>query len=211
MSELPKQRWFRLMRQLGLPSNEKTFDQLVACYQQKHRRYHNATHIVSCLTLLDQHYSKAKYPAEVEIALWFHDAIYKTLSSKNEKRSAQWLETFLKAYHCADDRIERCKAYVLATQSHQPTSHYDSKLFLDIDLAILGAEPQRFSEYDQQIYDEYRWVSDSRYWRKRYKILNTFLERETLYFTPSFQEQFEEQAKTNLKNKVKDIKDRHLN
>ena len=71
-------RWTQLMSTLGLPENQDTYTELLETHAEKQHHYHNAAHVEACLTHLD----KVKYlledPAEVELAFWFHDAIYKT-------------------------------------------------------------------------------------------------------------------------------------
>ena len=88
---MDRDRWNRLLTALGIVAGEsECFDALLAAYSEKHRHYHTIKHIDHCLRELDGAKSLAHDPAEVELALWFHDAIYDPHSSKNEERSADW-------------------------------------------------------------------------------------------------------------------------
>lgn len=49
---------------------------LVRSYSEATRHYHTTQHLAECLELFDQVRSHAEHPAEVEVALWCHDAIY---------------------------------------------------------------------------------------------------------------------------------------
>ena len=60
------------------------FDELIKVYSSPARFYHNLTHIEDCLSIFDQTRSLAVHPAEVELAIWFHDAVYDTERSDNE-------------------------------------------------------------------------------------------------------------------------------
>ncbi|MBT9552193.1 MAG: hypothetical protein IV088_15195 [Hydrogenophaga sp.] len=53
----------------------------------------------------------------------------------------------------------------------------DARRLVDIDLAILGADPARFAEYDAQVREEYRWVPNWLYRCKRREVLAGFLAR----------------------------------
>ena len=74
------QRWENLMQNLGIPSNENTYEALLKAYSEKHRRYHTGEHINATLKHLDTVEDLADDVDEIEIALWFHDAIYKPFS-----------------------------------------------------------------------------------------------------------------------------------
>lgn len=87
-------RWTGLMRQFGLMDNQTTFTALISAYTESHRHYHSDAHINACLQHFDAVQHLAEYPAEVELAFWFHDAIYKPLSSTNELDSADWCAKF---------------------------------------------------------------------------------------------------------------------
>lgn len=74
----------------------------------------------------------------------------------------------------------------------------DAALLVDIDLAILGAAPARFAEYEQQIRQEYAWVPEDVFTSKRKAVLQGFLERMQIYSTAFLLDQLEAQARINL-------------
>ena len=61
------------MDDLSIDRNLSTFEELMAAYAESHRHYHTATHIDACLSILKQHRGIAIEPAEVELAIWFHE------------------------------------------------------------------------------------------------------------------------------------------
>lgn len=88
-----------------------------------------------------------------------------------------------------------------ATKTHEtPPGPNDraTRLFLDIDLAILGASPARFRAYDEAIQKEYAAVPPAIYGRERRRVLRSFLDRPNLFGTPEFHEKYEQQGRENL-------------
>lgn len=144
----------------------------------------------------------AERPAEVEMALWFHDAIYDIPGQGNEERSAAWAHEALLQAGAAPAAADRVKQLVLATRHDALPAGRDEQLLVDIDLAILGAELDRFDEYERQIRQEYRYVPGFLFKRKRRQILQTFLDRPTLYSTPVLSSQFEAPARANLRRAI---------
>jgi predicted metal-dependent HD superfamily phosphohydrolase len=65
------------------------FENLWCRYCEPHRIYHRCTHLLRCFQQLDLAYTLIQDPDAVEMALWFHDAIYIPRSSENEKESAE--------------------------------------------------------------------------------------------------------------------------
>ena len=70
-------------------ADRSLYDALVARYSEPHRRYHTLQHLAECFAAFDEIAHLAEHPADVELALWFHDAIYDTRRSDNEQRSAE--------------------------------------------------------------------------------------------------------------------------
>ena len=68
------------------PSLSRRFQELIARYSEPHRKYHTCRHLEECFEKLSELRSEALHPHEVELALWFHDAIYEKDSSENEDK-----------------------------------------------------------------------------------------------------------------------------
>ena len=189
---------------LGIQPAPKLFNALVAAYQEPHRRYHNETHVAACLSQLDRFRSKANSVAEIELALWFHDAIYDPRRSDNEELSAVWATEFLEGCGVEQSVCERIHHMILATKSHA-ASDADSMLLLDIDLGILGTPSSVFERYDRAIREEYAWVPEADYRAGRSKVLQGFLSRPMIYRTLEIREVYEERARANLRAKLQEL------
>jgi predicted metal-dependent HD superfamily phosphohydrolase len=177
-------------------------DRLIAAWSEPQRRYHTLRHLGDCLALLEPAMHLAERPSEVGIALWFHEAIYELQAKDNEARSAGWAEQAMSAAGVASDIRERVSSLIMATRHDALPVSADAKLLVDIDLAILGADPERFDEYEVQIRQEYSWVPGPVFRRRRREILMGFLARPTIYGTDWFRELFEASARENLQRSV---------
>jgi predicted metal-dependent HD superfamily phosphohydrolase len=181
-------------------------DQLLAAWSEPQRRYHTVRHLGDCLALFEQSSHLAAHPAEVEIALWFHDAVYDLKAKDNEARSADWAGQALAEAQVAPEMRARVRELIMATcHAAQPESD-DGRLLVDIDLSILGADTERFDEYEVQVRQEYAWVPRPLFRRKRREILQGFLARPRIYATGWFQQRFEAAARANLKRSVARLK-----
>ena len=190
--------WQRAWRNLRAAPESGLQQRLLDAWAEPQRHYHGLQHLAECLACFDEASALAERPGEVEIALWFHDAIYDPKAKDNERRSADWATASLRAAKFDEDAVTRVDALIMATcHSAQPESG-DAQLLVDIDLSILGATPERFSEYDRQIREEYRWVPGFVYRFKRRNVMRGFLERPWIYSTARFRDRFEAQARRNL-------------
>src|SRR5690554_3553719 len=171
---------------------------LVSAYQQPQRKYHTLQHLSECLLLLSQHRGLAVEPDEVEMALWFHDAIYDVMAHDNEARSAEWAAQALADAGVPTARVERITQHILATRHSALPEGRDQALLVDIDLAILGAESLRYQAFERQVREEYAWVPEPLFRQKRAEVLEGFLGRPQLYNTPALREALEAQARVNL-------------
>jgi predicted metal-dependent HD superfamily phosphohydrolase len=198
--------WLRCLAGVGAADEAPAlFRRLMDAYREPPRKYHTLQHLSECLALFDRHRSLALEPAEVEIALWFHDAIYEVRAGDNEARSAEWAAAALRSAGVAAGRIERVCAHILATRHSALPVGQDQALLLDIDLSILGAPAARFDEYETQVRAEYRWVPDFLFRRKRREILAEFLARDPIYATPALREVLEASARENLARSLEQL------
>lgn len=175
------------------------FAQLKAAYAEPQRHYHTLQHLGECLAAFDNVQAQAEHPHEVELALWFHDAIYDIKGHDNEQRSADWARDALREAGVAAASAQRVHDLVMATRHTAVPSGRDEQLLVDIDLSILGAERMRFDEYEQQIRKEYAYVPGFLFRRKRREILKGFLDRPAIYSTPHFHDALEARARDNLR------------
>jgi predicted metal-dependent HD superfamily phosphohydrolase len=191
--------WRELWRGLGAArAEEALFLRLVMSWSEPHRHYHTLQHLRECLDHFDAARPLAQRPAEVELALWFHDAFYDVHRDDNEARSADWAADEVRRAGLADDVAARVRALVLATEHRQPPSDPDAQLLVDVDLAILGAPRERFDESDVQIRREYAHVPEPDFRSGRRAILSGFLARPRLYSTRRFGDMLEGPARENL-------------
>jgi predicted metal-dependent HD superfamily phosphohydrolase len=191
--------WQRLWRELGAdPVPAGLFNQLLAAYSEPHRHYHTLQHLREGLAHLEAAASLALRPAEVEVALWFHDAVYEPQRADNEERSAEWAWRSMLATGLEEEAAQRVQAMVLATRGHEPSEDPDTRLLLDVDLAILGAAPARFDEYGAQIRAEYAHVPEPEFRARRARVLAGFAARPRIYGTAAFHDALEHRARENI-------------
>jgi hypothetical protein len=139
----------------------------------------------------------------VRLALWFHDAVHDTRAKDNEERSAELARAALRGAGVPREMVERVRRLVLATRHELPAEGADASLVVDVDLAILGAAPRRFAEYERQVRREYGWVPSADYRAARLRILRSILDRPAVYATAHFRDTLEERARANLARSVR--------
>jgi predicted metal-dependent HD superfamily phosphohydrolase len=191
--------WQRAWGYLGLQASEGLRERLIDAYEEPQRRYHSLQHLGECITHFESALELAIHPGEVELALWFHDAIYELQAKDNEQRSADWAVEEMTRSGAQAGQTRRVHALIMATCHTAMPDEADQQLLVDIDLSILGADPVRFAEYDAQVKAEYSWVPEAVYRIKRREVLQGFLDRPVIYNTHHFQARHEQQARANLR------------
>jgi predicted metal-dependent HD superfamily phosphohydrolase len=187
---------------LGRVPPDGLLPELLRRYAEPHRAYHNATHLVECFARFDEASALAEHRGEVLFAIWFHDAVYDPRASDNEERSARWGREIIGSTGGASDEAGRVAQLILSTRHDSLPAPGDSALVVDIDLAILGAGPIRFAEYESQIRQEYDWVPPAIFRHRRAEILRSFLRRPRIYATAPFFARYESPARENLTRAV---------
>src|ERR1044072_9446336 len=184
--------WQSASRELGASNaGEELYHQLVACYSEPHRKYHTIQHLNECLTHFESVSALAEHADEVELALWFHDAIYDTSKKDNEKRSAEWARDSVLAAGVSSEKAGRIYELIMATMHNAVPVGQDAEVLVDIDLGILGARADRFDDYEMQVREEYSWVPENLYRAARRKVLEQFVNREWIYSIEPFRSKYE--------------------
>ena len=194
-------RWQALTAPL-LPDDarrEAVFQELAAAYNAPARHYHTLRHIEN---LLDRLGPLPLHDAVVvQLAVWFHDVVYKPLRSDNEAQSAARALAFLRETNLEPARHQRVAFLIARTADHtqtQPADDPDLLRFLDADLSILGASEAEYQAYAQQVRQEYRQVPDLLYQPGRRKILTKMLAAPVLFRTPAMHAELDATARRNL-------------
>jgi len=197
-------RWSTLWPRLRLPIPPGAdFAALLARYREPHRAYHTDQHLHECLEWLDELRVLAGDPAALELAIWYHDAIYRPRRSDNEQASADLATADLRAAGATGTLVAMVSALILSTTHRATPPPGDAALLADIDLAILGAPAARYAEYETQIRTEYRWAPGFLFRRGRVALLREFLARPRLYSTPALYARLEAQARHNLADSIR--------
>jgi predicted metal-dependent HD superfamily phosphohydrolase len=198
-------RWSEVWEELGLKADPELHADLRLRYSSSSRHYHTLHHLMECLELFAETRDLAEHPAEIELALWFHDAIYEVKRHDNEVRSAEWAQRALRKAGADDALVTRVYDLVMVTRHDGQPVTADQQLLSDIDLAILGARPSRFDEYERQVREEYKHVPSPTFKAVRRQILQGFLARPRIYHTQWFYERRERLARGNIDRSLRQL------
>jgi len=183
---------------------------LQAGYQANGHAYHNWAHIQALLKDFERLINQFADPLAVEVALYYHDIVYLPGAQDNEVNSARLLTQEMSGL-IPEETVARAEAIVLATASHQVPDTGDAalsadcQLFLDMDLAILGAPPEQFAAYDAAIRSEYGAIPDQVFLPARRSVMKGFLERSRIYLTETFPRSHDGPARQNLRRLVNSL------
>ena len=198
------ERWSRACIEVGVAPDESDYRRVRRAWSGIGRHYHTLTHLDACLRELDGVRELALRPAEVELALWFHDAIYRSWRRDNEQQSAAFAVRVLRA--APAESVERMRQLILATEHREEGFAGDTALTVDIDLSILGQSPEVYAQFERAIRREYWWVSRARFVAGRSAVLQKFLERAAIYQHDHFYEKYEARARANLAAALEQLK-----
>jgi predicted metal-dependent HD superfamily phosphohydrolase len=191
-------------------ASPNVYQQLLDSYNEPQRVYHSIAHIECCLSIFDQVSHLLKIPDAVELAIWFHDAIYQLGASDNEQLSA---DLFMKVTDglFQDDFREAVYQHIMATchSSTQITDH-DTQLMVDIDLSSFGLPWPEFFRDSKKVRQEMGHISDAEYYQKQIAFQQRLLGRPSFFYSDYFIEHYEAQARSNLAKLFELVKSNHL-
>ncbi len=179
---------------------EKLWTELSLHYGASSRHYHNFHHIQDLLTQAKRFAASIEDRPVLLFSIWYHDIIYRPWRQDNELKSAELARKRLAPFDLSKLQVEACFQQILLTKTHDAeAADLDTQLLLDFDLSILGRSQATYERYCQQIRKEYRIFPDFLYRPGRRKALQHFIARPFIYHHPHYREQYEAQARANLR------------
>jgi predicted metal-dependent HD superfamily phosphohydrolase len=181
--------------------------ELEVAYATPPRAYHNFSHVLDVL----RHHADVsaelgwQHPAETYLAVLYHDAVYEAGRRDNEARSAERAtEAITRWMPQAGIDTQRVAELICLTARHGSlrADHIDNDaaLFLDCDMAILGAAPEEFDRYDRGIADENRGKVPGWLFRiNRRRFLRGLLKKERIFLSDFFHSRYDAAARDNLR------------
>jgi predicted metal-dependent HD superfamily phosphohydrolase len=190
----------KLQRQSPVALTDKIWTLLAEHYQQAHRHYHSPQHLNEMAAHWQQVAAEPGWqdPRSSWLALLFHDVVYDPMAAhgQNEAQSAALLADLL-------PNTDAAQRLILLTATHGTATGEplggDAALFLDCDLAILSADPDRFQEYERQIAAEYvPFVGAEAFRVGRAAFLQKLRNQPRLFHSDRFHQRFDAAARRNL-------------
>ena len=174
------------------------FDELDTLYGEPHRHYHTAAHIEHCIRQFDLAAGRMDEPDAVEMALWFHDAIYEIPTEKNELRSAALFAARAQGRGSERFRSKVHRLIMATTHLEPPPATLDESFIVDIDLSSFGLPWEEFLADSRAVRAEHPHVSDAEFYPRQKKFLESLLARPVFCFTEFFRDRHEARARSNI-------------
>lgn len=213
-------RWLRLCRIAGGDSQviSHHLADLAMRYEEGHRVYHDCSHIVRCLGIFDELRRPGHDSVSVELAIWYHDAVYLPGNPNNEIESARLLRSAAERLGFGEPIVEKAVRLILGTRHAAPNpavrdgsddrqSEHDLDLIRDVDLSILGTGRREYDRYAASIRAEYAHVDSRRFATGRASMLREFLARDSIFSLPEAFDRFETAARENLTRELEHYRD----
>ncbi len=198
--------WNRCTRDGAESDPAALFATIHSLYAGDGRHYHTPAHIEHCLTQFDMCSTHIQRPDEVELAIWYHDAIYDPRADDNELQSAE-----LFARHAGDDIdpecVERVRDLILHTTHRAPPPEGDQKLMVDIDLSGFGLPWAAFARDSRAVRAEFMHMSDAEFYANQVRFLSALIARERFFASDFFYQRYEQQARENIDRTLKGLRE----
>lgn len=178
-----------------LPDRPGLGEELLARWSEPHRRYHDTAHLSAALSA---HAELGGTARAERLALWFHDAVFTGAPGEDEHASAELARRRLDGALPGVELAEVARL-VLVTIDHRPAhgDHAGARV-ADADLAVLGAEPDRYTASVRALRAEAVAIPDLRWREQRLARVDHLLAAEPLFHTESGRRRWLAAARANL-------------
>lgn len=178
-----------------LPGRDALRDELIARWGEPHRHYHDTRHLASCLDALA---AIGFHDRLVQLAAWFHDAVYAGVPGRDEEESAALASERL-AGVLADADVAEVARLVTLTATHDPApDDWRGALLTDADLSVLGGLPGRYDVYVRDVRLEHPHLDEPTFAAGRARVLDHLLGLDPLFRTPTGAALWADASRANL-------------
>jgi predicted metal-dependent HD superfamily phosphohydrolase len=195
--------WGRCVSSPPSPDAKTVYAHLYGLFSAPFRRYHTLDHILDCLRRADEVTDLLADPDAVELALWFHDAVYELDAPSNERASADLFISFAQGARPAFRR--RVCGLIMATQHEGRERDNDRRFIVDIDLAGFGAPWSEFMRNGALVREESPGKTDAQYHAGQIFFLRRLQRRRNFFCTDYFRGRYEAKARDNLRRLLSDL------
>lgn len=173
--------------------------------------YHTPVHVLSMLQTLYENRDDLKdFNEGMELAIWFHDAIYLPGAKHglSEELSAAFMKTLLDPY--VDDKTMSWadNAVTITAQYESPTiGNHRYETMMDLDLCSLSWDWENYKAAGDCIEKEFVPLvcTKEQFMKGRLGFLQSLLSRKSIYRSDFFREKFEKKARENLNRSLEEI------
>ncbi len=199
-----RKHWATLMSGFGIPKgSEMILKELLSRYSEPARAYHNLEHIVA---MLDELEPMNEADPAIAMAIWFHDAVYDPKAKDNEGQSAELAKKMIEDIGLPTMFGKYVGSLIMATKHTLVPIGRAAQVLVDLDLMVLRKSEREFEAYEAGIRKEYDWVPEADFNVGRSKILQSFLDRPSIYSTELFRDKYERSARENLKRSIEKLR-----
>lgn len=200
-----RRRWRFLCDWLNLTGDTATvWERLRGCYEQPWRTYHNLTHIEDCIDVctLEVDFGDEQTTFAMEMAIFFHDAIYEIGTLENERRSAGLARESLTSLGATPVFVDRVAGLVLATDHKRLPRDEAAAALCDVDLSILARSAAEYDRYAKAIHDEVALPAEE-FAPYRRAFLQAMLSKTSVVHTEHFRQKCESVARLNMQRELR--------
>jgi predicted metal-dependent HD superfamily phosphohydrolase len=195
--------WKKLSVQFDTRHCNAVFTSLAKFYGDASRHYHCGGHINQCLSKLDEISAVSGYFPTVEIAIWFHDAVYTAGAPDNEENSMIWFRRQTEGHFSAETITEVC-GLIMATEHKTPPETDLERITVDVDLSSFSLPFARFIADGKDIRKEFVTLTNNEFILGQNKFLQRLLDRPSFYSTEYFLTHYENYAQENIQKLVEE-------
>jgi predicted metal-dependent HD superfamily phosphohydrolase len=190
--------WRRCLLDQAVDNSAAIHQQLVNSYNEPQRVYHTLNHIDHCLAHFDKIKIDLENPDAVELAIWYHDVIYKPGATDNERLSADLFMETTQDHFNDSLRHTICQHIMATLHNSSEIDNNDTKFMVDIDLSSFGLPWPEFSADSDKLRQEMSAMSDEDYYRKQAAFQKKLMNRPRFFKSDYFYDNYEDLARQNL-------------